>query len=665
MAGASPPKTLMAANSDNPGGYWESTEITQFNNRLLAKAGMRWSDHAPIPQAWFFETARDDDRKEAKNLLQQEFGHSDCFVLKDPRICRLLPFWLEVLSDFGIETHIITIGRDPLEVACSLAARAKVPVFRPASIEDLEVGLMLWFRYMLDLERHSRHLPRTHVSYADLVADWRTSLRCFFLSSRLPFPSPEDSAAIDAFIDPSLRRQQSDADCPNAVAPSILEFVRQIETLICSQDISASAEQLDVLDKLLDEAYSLSDSKNFPTKSFVPARLTAQIAFAHVVALSGTFDGLSQRPRVALFLSGSAKSIGHVYRVEHQIAALLANGWQAYWLPVEDVRAALAARGADMVVTFRAPWNAALKDIATVCRRQNIPLVYDIDDLIFDPAMIEGGEIAFLNDKSPEVRSIWRANAVLLRTAIESSDFAVLTTEPLAAAAMEINPNCFVVSNALGQGMENIAAKAAALPKLSNADGIVRMLFASGTPTHRRDFLVALDAVVSVLDRNQNVRLRLIGHIDPWQYPQLSTRREQIEQVDRVNLEKLFEEVAICDINLCPLEVGNPFCESKSAVRWLTAASVGVPTVASPTAPLQAAILHGHNGLLAANADQWRNGLEHLIRDASLRNVMGQHAKRDAMAQHGFDIWSRRVAATYALVLTLKSDRMADSHEDS
>ena len=64
LAGASPPSGLMPATEDNASGYWESMAITRFNNRLLAKAGLRWSDRGSIPLTWFHEAEREEDRRD-------------------------------------------------------------------------------------------------------------------------------------------------------------------------------------------------------------------------------------------------------------------------------------------------------------------------------------------------------------------------------------------------------------------------------------------------------------------------------------------------------------------------------------------------------------------------------------------------------------------------
>ena len=56
-------------------------------------------------------------------ILRSDFGDSRLFVLKDPRMCRLVPFWRSVLNEFGAARCFIIPVRHPLEVAASLKAR--------------------------------------------------------------------------------------------------------------------------------------------------------------------------------------------------------------------------------------------------------------------------------------------------------------------------------------------------------------------------------------------------------------------------------------------------------------------------------------------------------------------------------------------------------------
>ena len=69
------------------------------------------------------------------------------------------------------------------------------------------------------------------------------------------------------------------------------------------------------------------------------------------------------------------------------------------------------------------------------------------------------------------------------------------------------------------------------------------------------------------------------------------------------------------DINLAPLEPENPFCRSKSEIKYTEAALLGIPTVASRIDALEYAIREGTTGFLAGTTDEWVTALERLVTD--------------------------------------------------
>ena len=99
--------------------------------------------------------------------------------------------------------------------------------------------------------------------------------------------------------------------------------------------------------------------------------------------------------------------------------------------------------------------------------------------------------------------------------------------------------------------------------------------------------------------------------------------------------DELPEEMAMFDINIAPLEVGNPFCESKSELKFVQAALVEVCTVASPTGPFRRSIRHNETGFLAEDGPSWTSTLLRLVDDPGLRGKVGRSAYHDAVARYG------------------------------
>ncbi len=648
LMGAALPRDPMPPTADNPQGYWESRRIARFNNRLLESAGTHWTDDAGIPPEWFSDPRRSADRAEAVALIAEEFAAAPAIVLKDPRICRLVPFWKTVLDAAGLETRAVLTVRDPLEVARSLAARAADPAFSPAAIRDPARGLLLWLRHVLDAERHSRDLVRHVIHYADLLQDWRRVLRPLDGVAALPRLAPDTAAAIDAFLDPMLRRQAASDTAPQSdAAPPGLSRLRSLLDALGSGSEQATA----ACDATLADLERLSLLHPRTRSEHDPLAPEDPRSAAILAGLDQARPAAPRTARSILFLSGAPASIGHVYRVLHPIEALGEHGWQTSWLPADSPDALARLDAIDVLSIFRCPWTPALEAVVTACRRRGIVVAYDIDDLIFDPDLMEAGAFGYLDSLPDADRRRWIVAAGDYRRALRAADAAVLTTPPLAAAARPHGPRVHVLPPGYSAAMYAAAAAARSLAKPSAGDGRPRLGFASGTPTHQRDFAVIVPALERLFARRPEPLLTVVGHLDLGAFPQLAVHADRIEVRPHVPFARLPEEVTRFDINLAPLEVGNPFCEAKSPIRCTTAATVAVPTVASPTAPLRDALIDGETGFLAADTAEWVRAFDRLLDDPPLRRRMGEAAHAFLIARMSWPAWSGLADAVYAAVL--------------
>jgi hypothetical protein len=150
------PKNLMPPGPGNVKGHFESQAIYQFHRELLQSSATTWDDWTGFCQAWLQSKKAKEFQARALDLLASEFGETGSFVLKDPRICRFAPFWIDVLRRFGAEPLAVHTHRNPLEVGASLGDRNG---FNP------EFGHLLWLRHILDAEASTRGLRRAFTSY--------------------------------------------------------------------------------------------------------------------------------------------------------------------------------------------------------------------------------------------------------------------------------------------------------------------------------------------------------------------------------------------------------------------------------------------------------------------------------------------------------------------
>lgn len=196
LCGLAAPRALISPARDNPQGFWESSLIKTLNEAALRQLGQSWWTIEPFADEALVQRRFDHYRTLASRILNEEFRDGVDLVLKEPRLCRLLPLWSPLLTERCARVAYAVIIRNPLEVSESLRRRNGL---------DPRYSLLLWARYVLDAERHSRGCPRVYISFPALLRDWRSALKKLEEVAGLPLERRANAAEIDGFLSTELR----------------------------------------------------------------------------------------------------------------------------------------------------------------------------------------------------------------------------------------------------------------------------------------------------------------------------------------------------------------------------------------------------------------------------------------------------------------------------
>ena len=150
----------------------------------------------------------------------------------------------------------------------------------------------------------------------------------------------------------------------------------------------------------------------------------------------------------------------------------------------------------------------------------------------------------------------------------------------------------------------------------------IEILYMSGSNTHGADFRQCEEALLKIMRKYEEVNFVLFGFLelgDEW-----IPFAERTQKFGIVSPEDLQEAIHNYDINIAPLEIGDPFCEGKSPLKYFESALCKLPTIASKTSSFLDVIDHGENGLLASNTEEWFNCFEELILSKTKRLQIGQ-----------------------------------------
>lgn len=246
ILGCDLPESQLKADDNNSKGYFESSRFYALHTQLLQSAGSSWDDWLPINPGWFESARAEEYRDRIVAAMREEYGKSRLFVVKDPRICRLLPFWFDVLEYEECTPLIVHTHRHPLEVARSLERRDGI---------GIDLGILLWLRHVLDAEHGSRGRPRFFTSYHRLMNNWGEMAQGFNDTLGLPLPRMSRNAAIevDEFLAPELKHF---TDSPDKVlrSPMISDWVRDLYRILESwAEDGENEKDLPTLDRIRSE----------------------------------------------------------------------------------------------------------------------------------------------------------------------------------------------------------------------------------------------------------------------------------------------------------------------------------------------------------------------------------------------------------------------------
>ncbi|RMG21834.1 MAG: hypothetical protein D6732_26635 [Methanobacteriota archaeon] len=195
-------KLLPAIKGVNEKGFYEHAGAVEINEKMLHSLGSSWLDVRPFPDNWQNLQEIHNLKDKIRVTIENEFRSSVLWGVKDPRLCRLLPIWLDVLESLEIDPVFIIAIRCPDEVVASLCLRDGM---------DREYAYCLWLRYTLEAELFSRPYPRVVVNYSNLLNSWKATISSIAQALNINWPRSLDEARlqIERFLDPKLRHHKS------------------------------------------------------------------------------------------------------------------------------------------------------------------------------------------------------------------------------------------------------------------------------------------------------------------------------------------------------------------------------------------------------------------------------------------------------------------------
>jgi len=189
-----------------------------------------------------------------------------------------------------------------------------------------------------------------------------------------------------------------------------------------------------------------------------------------------------------VYISGEPDTPQSIYRVMRPMTVakklnVSVSVIQVYEIPrrIGDIE------DADVIIIFRAPWDEHISLAVDAARRQNVKIVFDVDDLLFDPALARHEIIDGIRMHYP-TEDAAREQFSRMRSTMLAADLCLATTHELAEHMRRARKPTIVLPNAFDHAALETARLAVRRRARVSKDGVFRI----GTQVDRARISVIL-----------------------------------------------------------------------------------------------------------------------------------------------------------------------------
>jgi glycosyltransferase involved in cell wall biosynthesis len=313
-----------------------------------------------------------------------------------------------------------------------------------------------------------------------------------------------------------------------------------------------------------------------------------------------------------------------------------------------------ALQFANLLIIYRVPETRETTVVVGEARRLGIPVIYEIDDLIFDVpeyrnVLLATGRTSFGNHTREELLR----GARRYRDLLFHCDCAIGSTDKIVESLKRISGRpAYRVQNALTTDQLEIKLTPPLFPKAQ-----VQIFYGSGTSTHDQDFREIEEPLISIIENNPETKLDIIGTLQPSQ--QFMSRARllpgRINLIPMMDYKAYIQFISQADIAIAPLEA-NSLNDAKSNIKFLEAALFKIPIIASDRQAFTSIIQNGVNGFCVASAAEWREALNTLVTQPEIRRRLGLAAYVSALQHyHPKQIFANEMLPCLADVYSMES----------
>lgn len=356
-------------------------------------------------------------------------------------------------------------------------------------------------------------------------------------------------------------------------------------------------------------------------------------------------DAVKKRKKIALYYSDEPDRATFRYRCLNVMQATQnSDKWQAvYFLRSEISKVKELLHSSDVFVMGRhVKYDNIIKGIVEEVRTENKPVLFDLDDLVFDKKYLH---LVLNTIGDLPITGYWLPYFMNANLIAKQVDGYIVTNDFLGKKiSQNFNKPYRVIRNSLSDNQVEASNAYIRLNKKNKRDKFVIGYF-GGTPSHTNDLDVALPEILAFLQDYPDAKMRVVGFMEFDVNTRKFLETGQIEFLPLVDFRKLQRLISEVDVNIAPL-VMNDFTNCKSELKFFEAGVAETTTIASPTYTFSKAITDGLNGFLA-QPGEWYDKLEFLYKKPKENVKIAKEARKYALKHYHGKEFLLEIEKTY------------------
>ena len=299
----------------------------------------------------------------------------------------------------------------------------------------------------------------------------------------------------------------------------------------------------------------------------------------------------------------------------------------------------------DLIILERGKWSFELESFIRIVKEKKIPIVYDMDDLIYHTKYVPKYLNSIGDYRDFTVDSFFALSKRYELIASSSDGFIATTNDLKQHLECDFNKPVWLMPNFLNKEQEEESRKICLLKEKNYKRDKFVIGYFSGSNSHQRDLEIVESAIIKLMDKYPDIYLKIVG------YMSLSKEFEKLKKDGRILIDKFvpFQElqykIGEVDLNIIPLQ-NHEFNHCQSELKYFEASIVDVVSCATDNNVYHNIIEDGKDGFLCTEMD-WYDKIEYVyLNYDKMKNVI-KSAKNKCYQLYGNNRQEERILNLY------------------